>query len=187
MTAQVTLVTPATSWEAPSAVLGADGPLDEAGRKAAGEAGAPRADRTWCGPEVRCRETAEALGVPGTAVAELAGWDLGEWRGRTRADLAAECPGDLEAWLTDPDAAPHGGESLTGLLARTGRWLDTVPAGHTVAVTDQALVRAAVVSALSLPARSFWLLDAAPLSATVLTARDGQWHLRCGSPSGDGS
>ena len=52
--------------------------------------------------------------------------------------------------MTDPDAAPHGGESLTALLARVAAWLDEQAAldGTAVAVTHGGVVKAAVVHAL---------------------------------------
>ena len=67
---------------------------------------------------------------------ELRDWDVGHWRGRGLDDIAAEDPTGLHAWMTEPAAAPHGGEALVELLRRVERWLGAVPAGgHTVAVT----------------------------------------------------
>ena len=76
----------------------------------------------------------------------LRDWDLGRWRGRTLDEVGAAEPDAIEAWLSEPGAAPHGGERLTELLARVADWLTEVAAdGHTVAVTHPAVVRAAVV------------------------------------------
>ncbi|MEV6107324.1 histidine phosphatase family protein [Streptomyces sp. NPDC051940] len=182
MTRRVTLVAPAMSGETRAAAFGADGTLDEAGRKAAREAGAPNADRVWCAPAVRCQATAAALRLNAEVVDELADWNVGTWRGRTLEEVAAEHPDDVRAWLADPGAAPHGGEPLTGLLARAGGWLDGAPGGRTVVVADPAVIRAAVVSSLGLPAAAFWRLDVVPLSATQLTGRAGRWNLRLGTP-----
>lgn len=89
---------------------------------------------------------------------------------------AAE-PDAVSAWLTDPEACPHGGESLAALLARVGDWMDAHGAtdGQTIAVTHGGVVRAAVVHALGAPAASAWRIDVAPLSLTELHARDGRW------------
>lgn len=91
-------------------------------------------------------------------------------------------PAAVHAWLTDPDAAPHGGESLTVLLARVGAWLDADHAGddaaHVVAVTHAAVVRAALVVTLGAPASAFWRIDIAPLTVTVLRGRPGRWTVR---------
>ncbi|MFC7219725.1 histidine phosphatase family protein [Streptomyces polyrhachis] len=187
MTARLTLVAPAVSGGLRAAVFGADGPLDATGRRAAERAraaGTPRADRAWTAPAAHCRETAGALRLRAEGRAELADWDAGAWRGRPLAEVAAERPREVEAWLTDPEAAPHGGESLAALLARTGEWLGSVPQGRTVAVADPALVRAALVRALGLPPAAFWRLDVAPLAATELVGRGGRWNLRVGAVLG---
>ncbi len=56
--------------------------------------------------------------------------------------------------MTDPDAAPHGGESLTGLLARVRGWLAEQAAldGTAIAITHGGVVKAAVTIALDAPA-----------------------------------
>jgi broad specificity phosphatase PhoE len=84
-------------------------------------------------------------------------------------------PGD---WLTDLDAAPHGGESLATVINRAGRWLDS-RAGHTLtAVAHPTVVRAALCHALGLPADGIWRLEVAPLAVCRLTHRAGRWHLK---------
>ncbi|WBB60099.1 histidine phosphatase family protein [Streptomyces sp. WMMC500] len=126
------LVTPAVDAALPHAVFGADEPLDAAGRRAAERAGAHAAAwlRThapaYAAPSVRCRQTADALGLAAEPEAELADWDLGRWRGRVLEELAATEGEAVRAWLTDPAAAPHGGESLLQLRGRVGVWLDAL-------------------------------------------------------------
>ncbi|MEO3845117.1 histidine phosphatase family protein [Streptomyces sp. B22F1] len=207
------LVTAAVNAELRHAVFGADEPLDAAGRRAAERAGAHAAAslRThtpaYAAPSVRCRQTADALGLAAEPEAELADWDVGRWRGRGLEELAAAEGEAVRAWLTDPAAAPHGGESLLQLRGRVGVWLDglTGPAGtagpettgdmhrtgsapapapthRVVAVAEPAAVRAAVVHALDLPSAAFWRLDVPPLTRTELTGRAGRWSLRCGIP-----
>jgi broad specificity phosphatase PhoE len=73
--------------------------------------------------------------------------------------VAAEHPAAVTTWFTDPMAVPHGGDSLTELMARVQRWLAEVPDGHTVAVCGPSVVRAAVVGVLGAPAEAFWRLD----------------------------
>ncbi|NEA51709.1 histidine phosphatase family protein, partial [Streptomyces sp. SID10815] len=115
---------------------------------------------------------------------ELAGLDVGRWRGRTLDEVGAAEPEAVTRWLTDPDWAAHGGESVRGLCERIGRWLDGVREadGRTVAVVEPETVRAAVVHALGLPAAAFWRLDVAPLTATELSGRSGRWNVRLGRP-----
>jgi broad specificity phosphatase PhoE len=151
--------------------------LDEA-RGLAARVG--RFDAAWSGPGLRARETAEALGLDATVAPELDECDFGAWRGRTLAELHAEDPAAVAAWMEDPAAAPHGGESLLALLERVGGWL-SARAGdgsRTVAVTHAGVIRAAVVCALDAPPLAFWRLDVAPLSLTVLHAHEGRWTVR---------
>lgn len=136
-------------------------------------------------PALSAAETADALDVSSDVDARLADWDTGAWRGRTLDELLADEPAAVAAWLGDPDAVPHGGESLTALLARASAWMAGIaapssPAGTNtlLAITHAAVVRAAVVAALDAPPTAFWALDVAPLSLTDLRHRDGRWHLR---------
>lgn len=139
-----------------------------------------RADVAWTGPAARARQTAEALGLEATVAPELDECDFGAWGGRTLAELDTEDPGAVAAWIEDPAAAPHGGESLLALLDRVRGWLDAHAGdgSRVVAVTHAGVVRAAVVCALEAPAHAFWRLDVAPLSRTVLHAHDGRWTVR---------
>jgi broad specificity phosphatase PhoE len=136
-----------------------------------------RADTSLTAPETSCRQTAAALGLPTTVEPALRDCDYGAWRGRTLDDVD---PADLTAWLTDPAAAPHGGESVVDLLDRVAAWLDEIPQGHTkiVAVTHAAVVKAAVVHAILATPRSFWRIDVPPLSRTVLSGHSRAWTLR---------
>lgn len=109
----------------------------------------------------------------------LGDWNLGRWAGHTLDAVAGTEPDAVRAWMLDPDAEPHGGECLTALLTRVGRWLDGLPSsGHTVAVTHAAVVRAAVVVVLTAPPAAFWRIDIAPLTATRLAGRPGRWTVR---------
>nr|WP_244187565.1 histidine phosphatase family protein [Mycobacterium gastri] len=126
------------------------------------------------GPERRARQTAELLGLNPTTESRLADLDCGRWRGETLASVDAE---KLTAWLTDPVQAPHGGESIVDLIDRVAGWLASL-AGNTVAVTHPAVIRAAILVALDIPPKSFWRIDIAPLSRTVMHFRERRWTLR---------
>jgi broad specificity phosphatase PhoE len=159
-----------------------DEPLDPRGVDEA-RALAPRVgrfDAIWSSPAARAQQTAEALGLTATVAAELDECDFGTWRGRTLADLHAEDPAAVAAWMEDPAAAPHGGESLLALLDRVRGWLEARAGdgSRVVAVTHAGVIRAAVVCALDAPPLAFWRLDIAPLSRTVLHAHDGRWTVR---------
>ena len=155
-------------------------PVDEAlsdlGRRQL-DTGALDARTAVCGPERRTRESAGLLGLTPDVEARLADLDVGAWRG---LGLDVIDPGELAAWLTDPTAAPHGGESVAALVDRVAGWMASVPpdASTLVAVTHPAVVRAAVLVALDAPPRSFWRIDVAPAARTVLHRRGPGWTLR---------
>lgn len=133
-----------------------------------------RIDTAFCGPEIRCLQTADALGLDATADPALSDLDLGAWRGRQMPEIE---PADLFTWMTDPDARPHAGETLTELLVRVSRWLGTLPDARIAVVTHPAVVRAAVLHVLGAPPASFWRIDIAPLSQTWLSHHGGRWQL----------
>ncbi|MEV6833894.1 histidine phosphatase family protein [Streptomyces sp. NPDC051133] len=161
-----------------------DGPLGERGQRMAGMARAVLSPHEMAvrAPSVRCSQTADAMGLTAVPEPALRDLDLGTWRGRTLDDVAASDPDGFSAWLTDPDAAPHDGESVRQLCRRTAEWLRSMPAdaGHAVAVTEAAVVRAALIHALAVPARAFRHLGVRPLSAVALTRQYGYWEVRLG-------
>jgi broad specificity phosphatase PhoE len=157
-----------------AAAFGTDEPLDDHGHEGAARLRArlPRGE-ILVSPLRRAVETAADLGEA-RIVDELAECDFGTWAGLTLSDVAPE---DLGAWMTDPDAAPHGGESLTTLLRRVATWLDEQAAfdGTAIAITHGGVVKAAIVHALDAPPSAFWRIDVSPLSITELHAHDGRW------------
>ncbi|AJC60651.1 histidine phosphatase family protein [Streptomyces sp. 769] len=185
MTSRITLVSPAIGPSLRQGRFDDGGPLDAVGAaQARAAAGAlPAAARVCVSPSVRCRETATALGLEGDPSGpELAGLDVGRWSGRTLDDVAAAEPEAVARWLTDPGAAPHGGESVRDLCGRVARWLEACGRadGRTLAVVEPEVVRAVVVHVLGAPEEAFWRIDVPPLTATELSGRSGRWNLRLG-------
>jgi len=88
-------------------------------------------------------------------------------------------PDVASAWLNDPAAAPHGGESIAAVIQRVGQWLsDELTRRHrTIVFTHPTIIRAAIVHAIEAAPQSFWRIDIAPLSVARLTGRDGRWNL----------
>jgi broad specificity phosphatase PhoE len=156
-----------------------DEPLSAVGRRQVG----PAIDLgttefiALCGPEQRCVQTAELLGLRAAIEPRIADLDCGRWRGDV---LSGPDPADLAVWLTDPAEAPHGGESVLELMKRVQGWLEsmTTTRSRTVAVTHPAVVRAAVLLALDAPPKSFWRIDVAPASRTQMHFRGHAWTLR---------
>ena len=126
-------------------------------------------------PSLRCAQTAAAAGLTVDVVEpRIAECDFGAWTGRTLEQIA---PDDARLWMRDPDAAPHGGESLRAFAARAWEWLDEQATldGAAVAITHGGVVKAAVIHALHAPIESFWRIDASPLAITELHAHNGRW------------
>ena len=145
-----------------------------------------RPDRTWVSPALRARQTAQALGLAAvTDEAALRACDCGRWTGRSLADVHAQ---DGEAavlsWLSDPAAAPHGGEAFLDVLERVGTWLDsrTQDGGHTIAVSHPEVIKAAIIHAIQALPAAFTRIDVGPLSRVVLAYNRG-WRLRAVVPA----
>ncbi|MFC7384631.1 histidine phosphatase family protein [Sphaerisporangium rhizosphaerae] len=166
---------------------------------------ARRRDAVLCGPAVRCRQTAAGLGLTAVVDHGLRDRDAGRWAGRTLAEIQAREPEELVAWLTDPAAAPHDGESVLALIERVAAWLRTAhgegggdgdggsgggggggsdgAGGRIIAVTHPDVIRAALVHVLGAPPDTFWRIDAEPLTSVRLTSHAGRWRLRLPRPA----
>lgn len=142
-----------------------------------------RADRAWTAPALRARQTAEALSLGALVEPLLADQDHGSWAGKSFEDVQAQQPGDMAAWLTDPNATPHGGESLADVACRAAGLMDRLMAepGHTIALTHASVIRTAIVHVLGAPLAACWKIDIEPLSVTDLRSDGRRWVLRaCG-------
>ena len=140
---------------------------------------APRAQHTLCGPELRTRQTAHALGLEASIDEDLAEVNYGTWRGLDLEQVEAQDSEGLAQWLTSLGAVPHGGHSLAHLLVRAGRWLESRKhTGHTLAITHPAVIRAALVCALQAPPESLWRIEIPPLSTTDLRFNGRFWTVR---------
>jgi broad specificity phosphatase PhoE len=130
---------------------------------------------------LRTRQTAEALQLDAISLAALCDCDYGAWKGQTFDEVLTREPKAMEAWLRDPAATPHGGESLLGLMERVAQWLDAEKAmdGQAIVVTHATIIRAMIIHAIKAAPDSFWRIDIAPLSITRLSGRDGRWNLTC--------
>jgi broad specificity phosphatase PhoE len=185
------LVTAAPTAGLRRAVFGGDDDLDEGGLRAAlvlaggpdgtgplGRAAGRRVD--VLSSPARCAvQTARAAGREPVIDTALADCGYGRWDGLALADVVDMEPDAVHAWLGDPAAAPHGGESFRDVVTRVGRWLDVLAGEQRsiVAFTHATVVRAALVHALHVPPAAFRQLDVAPLSLTRLRARGGRWTL----------
>lgn len=182
MKARLTWISHGATASNRAATFPADEPLeDKAVRRTAGLAPQVRgADRVWISPARRAGQTAEILGLDGTVDAALRDCDYGRWTGKTIAAIHAEDPDGLAAWMGSFEAAPHGGESLSRLLARVGGFLDARrgDAGHAVIITHASVIRAGLLHVLQAPPQAFWTIDVEPLSVTEFSGDGRRWVLR---------
>lgn len=157
-----------------------DEPLSPAGRRTAAALGPllAAAGSVVTSPALRAVETAAAAGLDAAVEPLLRPLDAGRWAGSRLTELQDTDPAGLAAWLTDPAARPHAGETLVDLIARVRDLLavwHAGPAGGVVAVTHAAVIRAAVLVALDAPPLALWRVEAAPGSMTELDSRGAGW------------
>jgi broad specificity phosphatase PhoE len=185
VTARLILICHASTAAVRNSSFPADEPLDELGKiSATALAGRlPSADRWLMSPELRTRQTAEALGLDATVEPMLRDCGYASWSGRSFKDVYAREPEAVATWLRDPAAVPHGGESVLSLVQRVAHWLLGEQANHrrSIVVTHSATIRAAIVHAIGAPPQCFWRMDIAPLSITRLSGDNDRWNLTsCG-------
>ena len=138
-----------------------------------------RAPQLLGGSETRIRQTSALFGGELLHVPALDEYDYGRWRGLPIDEVQNTESEALQAWLSDPDASPHGGETLTQLRQRVGQWLDSLAGspGHFLAISHPLVIRAALMQVLQCPPSAFHLIDIEPLSAIELRY-NGRWRLR---------
>jgi len=132
-----------------------------------------------CAPELRTRQTAAWLGDSIRIDPLLRDVNLGRWQGRALKQVQRDEPHALAQWLSDPQSAVHGGESLLDLCTRVTHWLTIRSAepGHWVAVTHPFVIRAAMMQVLGGSPAALHRLDVLPCASLQL-AYTGQWRLR---------
>jgi broad specificity phosphatase PhoE len=125
VTARLILIAHASTAALRCSSFPADEPLDEHGKRSAAALPGrlPNADRRLTSPELRTRQTAEALGLNADVEPALRDCDYGSWSGRSFKEICAREPEAVAAWLRAPEAAPHGGESVLGLMQRVAGWM----------------------------------------------------------------
>ncbi|QRY63501.1 histidine phosphatase family protein [Gordonia sp. PDNC005] len=90
-------------------------PIDARGLRDVERLDVALVDNVRVGPETSVRETAQVLGIGVEPDLSLATVDLGRWFGLEPQDVPVD---ELEAWFTDPDSRPHGGETITEFVNR---------------------------------------------------------------------
>lgn len=182
MPGRLTLICHGTTTATRTSAFPLDEPLEDGVAEQARVLGRAlrRSDHAVTSPALGARQTADALSLNACVHPALRDCDYGRWRGCRLADIQAAHPAEVAAWLSDPDAAPHGGESLLALMQRVSDWVaDRLhDDGHTIAVTHAAVIRAAVIGVLGAPSKSFWRIDVEPMSLVDLRSDGRRWVLR---------
>lgn len=144
----------------------------------------PAHEVAFCAPEASARETAALLCAQPAPCAALRDVDYGRWSGRRIDEIAAANPAGFQTFLSDPAAAPHGGESFEAVRARCVSWLDGQHAagGHRLAVTHALVLKLVLAHVLEAPLPSVWRIDVEPLGALCLTSDGRRWALRFFGP-----
>ncbi len=160
-------------------VFPADERLDERGLAATRECAKrlPRTAACWTSPAASAAETVAALGATARSAEALRECDYGQWVGLDLRAVSTRHPNDYAAWLADPEAAPHGGESFGHVIGRVGTWLDALAPTpeETLAVTHASVIRAAVIHARALPFTEYARISVAPLTLTAMRRDGGAW------------
>jgi broad specificity phosphatase PhoE len=91
-----------------------------------------RPDRVVSSDLQRAVDTADvvgtACGLPVKFDARLRETHLGDWQGRTVAEIDRDYPGAIATWRSDPGWAPPGGESRVAVVARSRPVVDELDA-----------------------------------------------------------
>jgi broad specificity phosphatase PhoE len=177
------LVRHAATSATESSSFGADEPIVEgaAAQALTLAASFPKAAEVRCSPALRCRQTAAAAALDPVIDPRIAECDFGRWEGRSLAQIHADEPEAAASWMRDPEAAPHGGESLTRFSERVSRWLDLEAVGRDgdlIAITHAGVIAAVVAHVLQAPLAALWRVRAAPLTVTEIEAVDGHFTVR---------
>lgn len=182
MPARLTLICHGATAATRASAVPLDEPLEDGAVEEARTLGPSlrRWDRAVTSPALRARQTSEALLLNANVDPALHDCDYGRWCGHKLADIQLAYPSEVATWLSDPAAAPHGGESLVELMQRVSDWMAVRlrDNGHTIAVTHASIIRAAIIGILDAPRQSFWRIDVEPLSLINLHSNERRWVIR---------
>jgi broad specificity phosphatase PhoE len=182
MTLRLHLLCVASTPPIRSGSFPSDTPLDARARKALGAlAGTlPAFDNTWTAPEISAMQTAQILGFRAETTPMLRDCHFGRWAGQSLLDVQTAEPAALAAWLEDPTAAPHGGDSFAVVVDRVQAWMDGLldVSGSVLAITHPAVIRATIVSALGAGLHAQRHIDIAPLTRVKLSSDGRRWTLQ---------
>lgn len=150
-----------------------DNPIDDVGRAQVAllPAALPAVDRLVCSPLTRARQTAAVFGIEAEIDERWIELDFGPLDGTRVVDVPQP---DWTRWMSEPDFAPSGCETLRSLADRVSAacedLLEQARTQHVVVVSHATPVKAAMAWALgadvTIVARSF--IDQASITAIAV-------------------
>lgn len=141
-----------------------------------------RPDCIVTSPASAAVQTGRAFGTEASVDTRWSDLDYGLWQGRPICEIHDENADGLGAWLSEPESAAHGGESLAALQARVCAALERHrQAGVTMVVTHAIVVKTVLATVLDAPLTAIYRMDLEPLSAVTLTRSEETWRFRCKS------
>lgn len=154
-----------------------DNPLDEQGRKQAGQIAKALGpvDRVISSPLQRALQTAEPLGQTPRIDERWIELDYGEWDSRPVADIT---PDQWAAWRADPSFSPPGGESLIELDQRVAAACEEIISEaeelRVAVFTHVSPIKSTIAWALGVSEQISWRLNVAQAQITKIVVRDGR-------------
>ncbi|HWJ83131.1 MAG TPA: bifunctional RNase H/acid phosphatase [Nocardioides sp.] len=130
-----------------------------------------------CSPVRRTQETAAILGdvldLPIEEDAGLAEMEFGEWDGLTFLEVMERDKAGFEAWASDLDTPPPGGESFRSVEQRVLAALDRIcsrHAGSTVVVVSHVTpIKTLVAEAVGAPLDAVFRMDLGPAAVSIVS------------------
>jgi probable phosphoglycerate mutase len=136
-------------------------------------------------PLSRCLRTAELIAaaagtaqLPVVVEPDLVETDFGDWEGKTFAEVRAQWPAEMDAWLASTSIAPPGGESLQAVGVRVRRvvatLLDSYPESVVVVVSHVSPLKLMLRDALAASDAFLYRLYLDPTGISIVDSwRDG--------------
>lgn len=177
-----------STWNATRRIQGQhDPPLSERGldqaRELAERLAGHRLAGFYCSDLARTRQTADEIAaavgvdpVPDKGLREIA---LGDWEGKTRAELMADSPELWEAWAREPswDLVP-GGEGAQPFADRVTRTLRQIrernPHGDVLCVTHGGVIQVAILDVVGRSSHGIFPFLIENCSLTVIQSANGR-------------
>jgi broad specificity phosphatase PhoE len=136
--------------------------------------------RLIASPALAARETAASIAQACDIDPAFDDLDYGRWRGASIRETGEREPDAIAAWLRDPHARAHGGESIAMVAERVAEALTRLASKDEacIVVTHAIVVKTALAFIRGEPLEHVFRIDIAPLSITHITHTTHDGHDR---------